>query len=73
MKTTNNIPHIAVIKSIARQKAELHSAIRRDIGKLKSVLANIEAGRFQPGDLEMIKLAAAGCALNAESYAHLAK
>ena len=73
MKTTNNIPHIAVIKSISRQKAELHSAIRRDITKLQSVLANIEAGRFQPGDLHMLKFVATSCEISFEDCKHLAK
>ena len=73
MKTKNNIPHIAVIKSIARQKAELHANIRRDITKLQSVLANIEAGRFQPGDLHMLKSVATSCEISFEDCAHLAK
>jgi hypothetical protein len=57
----------------ARQKKELRSNIKSDIAKLKTVLLNIEHGRFTPGDLRMLQLAAAGCAIAAEDFAHLAK
>ena len=57
----------------AEQTAELLASVENDIARLKVIRDHIAAGHFEQSDIDSLRVAAAGCQINAEDYTHLAK